>query len=152
MFAGGSSVTFPQPKPSIATVTSLPGNLSMATLATGLLGNLASMGTSLPELQDVMIGGVNHRLVHIGGKNRACAYCTISKNKTKLGWARKSYYKCNECCVPLCRGETNCYDRYHELVLEHQHLVDTPRAMYKCLLRKFSHTDVDFLPDDLYQH
>ncbi|XP_033752963.1 uncharacterized protein LOC117336493 isoform X12 [Pecten maximus] len=151
-FKGGSSVTFLQGKPSSVTMaTSLSGNHSMANMATSLLGNDSniSMTTNLPEWQDqIQIQGVDHRLIHIGGKNRACAYCTISKNKTRLGWARKSYYKCDACGVPLCRGETNCYERYHDLVQEHQHLVDSPKNLYKFLLRKFSsQMDVDFVPE-----
>lgn len=56
-------------------------------------------------------------------QNRACALCTITKSKTKLGWARKSYYKCEACNVPLCVGETECFTRYHNLQMQNPELV-----------------------------
>ncbi|XP_069132888.1 uncharacterized protein [Argopecten irradians] len=150
-FKGGASVSFLQGKPSSVTMaSSLPGNYSMASSLLGNDPNISMATSGLPEWQDqVQIQGVDHRLIHIGGKNRACAYCTISKNKTRLGWARKSYYKCDACGVPLCRGETNCYERYHDLVQEHQHLVDSPKNLYKFLLRKFSsQVDTEFVPEN----
>lgn len=99
-------------------------------------------GTTQGDLETIDIKAIeklqNHRLIHIGGKNRACAYCTITKNKTRLGWARKSYYRCQICQVPLCRGDTKCYELYHQLVLDYQHVVRDPTELYKFLLRKFS--------------
>ncbi|OWF43300.1 hypothetical protein KP79_PYT18749 [Mizuhopecten yessoensis] len=80
---------------------------------------------------------VEHQLVRVRGINRACGFCRISRNKTKQGYARKSYYECQVCAVPLCRG--NCFERYHELVNEHRQFAYSVKAMYKMLLKKFSY-------------
>lgn len=74
---------------------------------------------------DILLHGrttLQHRPYRIP-QNRACALCTITKNKTKLGWARKSYYKCEACNVPLCVGESECFTRYHDIQLQNPELI-----------------------------
>lgn len=73
-----------------------------------------------------------HRLTHIQGCKRACAYCQMLSVKTKSGWAKKTYYKCETCDVPLCRGlYKECYRRYHELRKEHDNM--SPKMMQKAV-------------------
>lgn len=72
-----------------------------------------------------------HKLVHITGHKRACAYCNILRLKTKSGWAIKSYYKCEACDVCLCKGKKDCFVRYHELRMEQPDL--SPKMLLKTL-------------------
>lgn len=72
-----------------------------------------------------------HKLVHITGHKRACAYCNILRLKTKSGWAIKSYYKCEACDVCLCKGKKDCFLRYHELRMEQPDL--SPKMLLKTL-------------------
>ncbi|XP_021368190.1 uncharacterized protein LOC110459953 [Mizuhopecten yessoensis] len=58
-----------------------------------------------------------HRLVTRPGRQlKACVYCQLKKVKTRSGWVVKSYYMCEACGVPLCRGQRECYHHYHQLI------------------------------------
>ena len=66
----------------------------------------------------IHIAGTFHSLTRVLGRNRTCAYCGLTGNKTSSGFARKSYYQCDVCDVSLC-ARYNCFDLYHELVRRH---------------------------------
>ena len=38
------------------------------------------------------------------------------RNVTKAGFAKKSYYECNVCRIPLCRNEYRCFFKYHDII------------------------------------
>jgi hypothetical protein len=57
-----------------------------------------------------------HVCIH-AGRNKTCIMCSVVGNKTKISReVRKSYYKCAICDVFLCKGASNCFSNYHELM------------------------------------
>lgn len=72
-----------------------------------------------------------HRLVHLQRNKRSCAYCNICRLTTKSGWAIKSYYICEACGVPLCRGQKDCFTKFHELLAQNEGM--SPELMIKKL-------------------
>lgn len=72
-----------------------------------------------------------HRLVHLKRNKRSCAYCNICRLTTKSGWAIKSYYICEACGVPLCRGPKDCFTKFHELLAQNEGM--SPDMMIKKL-------------------
>lgn len=60
---------------------------------------------------------LDHKIVHTdGSKYKPCVLCQINKVKTKSGWYVYTYYKCDVCDVPLCKGR-GCFYTYHQNIL-----------------------------------
>ena len=93
--------------------------------------------------QPINIAGAFHRLIRVLGRNRTCAYCGLTGNKTSSGFARKSYYRCDVCDVSLC-AKYNCFDLYHELVRRHGGRPVTWKAYYDKMKKR--DTQQGFLP------
>lgn len=56
-----------------------------------------------------------HKLIRLGGKQRPCALCKHFCKKTPCGDNIRTYYKCEKCDVPLCKGPIrNCFKEFHE--------------------------------------
>ncbi|XP_033752959.1 uncharacterized protein LOC117336493 isoform X9 [Pecten maximus] len=59
----------------------------------------------------------DHKLVYtIDKKYKPCVFCQINKKKTKSGWYAYSYYKCDVCDIPLCKGSRDCFHLYHKFL------------------------------------
>lgn len=59
----------------------------------------------------------DHKIVYtIDKKYKPCVFCQINKKKTKSGWYAYSYYKCDVCDIPLCKGTRDCFNRYHRFL------------------------------------
>ncbi|XP_069132885.1 uncharacterized protein [Argopecten irradians] len=59
----------------------------------------------------------DHKLVYtIDKKYKPCVFCQINKKKTKSGWYAYSYYKCDKCDIPLCKGSRDCFHQYHKFL------------------------------------
>ena len=55
-----------------------------------------------------------HRLIrNEENKPRICALCKFYHVKTVKGWKVYSRFHCNVCKVPLCKGERDCFDIFH---------------------------------------
>ncbi|XP_060086277.1 uncharacterized protein LOC132565629 isoform X7 [Ylistrum balloti] len=60
----------------------------------------------------------DHKLVYtIDKKYKPCVFCQINKKKTKSGWYAYSYYKCDVCDIPLCKGSRDCFNQYHKFLV-----------------------------------
>lgn len=76
--------------------------------------------------------GVIHSLVRLNmTQNRTCGYCSLMRNVTKAGFAKKSSYECNVCRIPLCRNEYRCFFKYHEIIKHHGLQGPISRAEFK---------------------
>lgn len=76
--------------------------------------------------------GVVHTLVRLNmTQNRTCGYCSLMRNVTKAGFAKKSYYECNVCRIPLCRNEFQCFFKYHEIMKKHHLQGPMSKAEFK---------------------
>lgn len=73
-----------------------------------------------------------HKLVRLGGKQRPCALCKRFCKKTPCGDNIRTYYKCEKCDVPLCKGPIrNCYKEFHENFGEETEYVVLENTMHK---------------------
>ena len=58
-----------------------------------------------------------HRIIQTeGSKYKPCVLCQINKVKTKSGWYVYTYYRCEQCDVPLCKGR-GCFIQYHKTIV-----------------------------------
>lgn len=63
---------------------------------------------------------------------RKCAYCEIKGAKYNSGVPIRSYYKCAECNVGLCKFLTGeCFTKFHELLMKYPN--HTPQSLVKAL-------------------
>lgn len=73
-----------------------------------------------------------HKLVRLGGKQRPCALCKRFCKKTPCGDNIRTYYKCEKCDVPLCKGPIrNCYKEFHENLGQASEYVVLENTMHK---------------------
>lgn len=69
------------------------------------------------------------------GSNKTCIMCSVVGNRTKISReVRKSYFKCDTCDVFLCKGSTDCFSYYHELMKEVDFEYMLDRKMIKQVL------------------
>lgn len=85
--------------------------------------NAASVSNSFPlpppssSANNSDLQKLDHKIVHTdGSKYKPCVLCQINKVKTKSGWYVYTYYKCDVCDVPLCKGR-GCFYTYHQNIL-----------------------------------
>jgi hypothetical protein len=52
------------------------------------------------------------------GRLRPCKYCSDRKIKTKAGHMARTRNKCHLCDVPLCTKNRDCFNLYHEWLLQ----------------------------------
>lgn len=78
-----------------------------------------------------------HKLVHCHGNKRVCGYCNLVQNKYRCGQTFKSFFKCEQCNVHLCRSrEKKCFVKFHELMQDNPGLdpatvVNTMKSVLK---------------------
>lgn len=86
-------------------------------LAFNSISNSSFSTPSFSSSANADLGKLDHKIVHTeGSKYKPCVLCQINKVKTKSGWYVYTYYKCDVCDVPLCKGR-GCFYTYHQNIL-----------------------------------